>query len=251
MPSVEKTIEEIDKEIDEYNLMNAFIKEFWDEYQKDFKEKEVAFIEEVAQENPEWVKMRRMEFLEGKYEKLNNEYIDKFSEVQEMRKKYSEDPGANWLWNLLADIIEKESVKGGIQTEKKLKRIPWIVTKLKPKKHLPDIAREIKRLKFEMDCWDNPQIFTESGGVNPEEVNMAREVSCENFIEVKRSTGGNQLALCPFHDDHSPSMVVYPAGKGFHCFSCGAHGDTIDLVMKIHDTDFISAVKTILGNYGN
>lgn len=252
MSSVEKTIEEIDKELDEWGNFNDVIRTFWDDYQKDLKEKDRAFAEEVTEENPEWVKSRRMEFLEQKYETLNKEYIDKFNETQEMRKRSPENPGVNWLWNLMADMIQNENVKGGVKYESISKRTPWLVTKLIPQKHLPDIAREIKRLKFEIDCWVNPEIFTQSGGVNPEEINMAREVSCENFIEIKRSSGGgNQLALCPFHDDKNPSLVIYPAGKGFHCFSCGAHGDTIDLVMKVNDTDFVSAVQTILGHYGN
>ena len=249
MSSVEKTIEEIDKEIDEYNEMNDFIRGFWDEYQKDLKEKELAFVEEVTQENPEWVKDRRMEFLEQEYEKLNKEYIDTFNEIQEMRKKSLDDPGVNWLWNLMADTIEKEKSKG---RKVKSKRNPWIKIRIiQPQKHLPDITGEIKRLKFEMDCWINPQMFTESGGVNPEEVNMAREVSCENFIEVHKTAGDKKLALCPFHDDTNPSLVIYPAGKGYNCFSCGANGDTIDLVMKLQSLDFISAVKTILNTYGN
>jgi hypothetical protein len=34
--------------------------------------------------------------------------------------------------------------------------------------------------------------------------------------------------LCPFHDDHNPSLQIYSDGH-FHCFSCGAHGDVEDL----------------------
>jgi hypothetical protein len=34
--------------------------------------------------------------------------------------------------------------------------------------------------------------------------------------------------LCPFHDDHNPSLQIYSDGH-YHCFSCGAHGDVEDL----------------------
>ena len=37
--------------------------------------------------------------------------------------------------------------------------------------------------------------------------------------------------VCPFHDDHTPSLVIYP--DHFHCFVCGAHGNAIDWLMMI------------------
>jgi DNA polymerase len=37
--------------------------------------------------------------------------------------------------------------------------------------------------------------------------------------------------LCPFHDDTSPSLHVYP--DHFHCFSCGAHGDSVDWLVDV------------------
>jgi DNA polymerase len=39
--------------------------------------------------------------------------------------------------------------------------------------------------------------------------------------------------LCPFHDDHTPSLVIYP--DHFHCYvsNCGAHGDAIDWLMLV------------------
>jgi DNA primase len=36
--------------------------------------------------------------------------------------------------------------------------------------------------------------------------------------------------LCPFHDDHSPSLKVYPKTNTFHCFGCGKSGDVIEFI---------------------
>jgi hypothetical protein len=41
----------------------------------------------------------------------------------------------------------------------------------------------------------------------------------------------NSKIICPFHDDHAPSLVVYP--DHYHCFVCGAHGDAIDWLMMV------------------
>ena len=54
-------------------------------------------------------------------------------------------------------------------------------------------------------------------------------------------------ALCPFHDDRTPSLVFYLGGGAtrgrFHCFSCGAHGDAYGLVMKLRNCDFRGAME--------
>ena len=38
------------------------------------------------------------------------------------------------------------------------------------------------------------------------------------------------MALCPFHDEHSPSLKL---SRGFHCFGCGAQGDVITFVSRL------------------
>jgi Toprim domain/CHC2 zinc finger len=41
----------------------------------------------------------------------------------------------------------------------------------------------------------------------------------------------NGKIVCPFHDDHTPSLVIFP--DHFHCFVCGAHGDAVDWLMMV------------------
>ena len=38
--------------------------------------------------------------------------------------------------------------------------------------------------------------------------------------------------LCPFHDDSSPSCVLYPGNRGFYCFSCCTGGDVLKFAEK-------------------
>lgn len=63
-----------------------------------------------------------------------------------------------------------------------------------------------------------------------------------------QETGHNQSkALCPFHNDKSPSLLVDSSrDKGrqhYYCFSCGAHGDVIDLVKEKLNLNFKEAVE--------
>lgn len=50
--------------------------------------------------------------------------------------------------------------------------------------------------------------------------------------------GREYVCICPFHDDHSPSMCVVPAKQIFHCFVCGAGGDVYTFVQRYHSMDF-------------
>ncbi|MDG6004976.1 MAG: DUF3987 domain-containing protein [Candidatus Brocadia sp.] len=57
--------------------------------------------------------------------------------------------------------------------------------------------------------------------------------------------------LCPFHDDHNPSLNIYPASGRFHCPACGAHGDIFDFYQRRHSVDFPTAIKAIAADFTN
>ena len=50
-------------------------------------------------------------------------------------------------------------------------------------------------------------------------------------------------ALCPFHDDHHASLSFSTRRNTYRCFACGAHGGTIDLVMRLLNIDFLDACR--------
>jgi len=57
--------------------------------------------------------------------------------------------------------------------------------------------------------------------------------------------GKEYKALCPFHEERTPSFYVVP-DKGFYkCFGCGASGDVFSFVMKHLGLDFVEAVKHV------
>lgn len=53
------------------------------------------------------------------------------------------------------------------------------------------------------------------------------------------------LGLCPFHDDHTPSFVVYPSTRSFHCFGCGIHGDAISFIREVEHLSFVQALEVL------
>lgn len=64
----------------------------------------------------------------------------------------------------------------------------------------------------------------------------------ETFTHLHK-TGANYKGVCPFHDDHSPSMVVSPSRQTYHCFVCGASGDVISFVQNHLNISFIDGVR--------
>jgi len=69
-------------------------------------------------------------------------------------------------------------------------------------------------------------------------------------IEPQRQ-GARHMALCPFHDDHNPSLSVDPVKNVWHCFGCGAGGSVIDFVMKKDGLTFREATDRLLVDGGH
>ena len=51
--------------------------------------------------------------------------------------------------------------------------------------------------------------------------------------------------LCPFHDDHHPSLIVDPQKQTFTCYACGEHGDVIAFVQKMERCSFVEATEKL------
>ncbi len=62
--------------------------------------------------------------------------------------------------------------------------------------------------------------------------------------------GREYVAVCPFHDDHKPSMSVVPHKQIFHCFSCGASGNAYDFMMRFHGMDFRETIRQLADRAG-
>ncbi|MBX3364575.1 MAG: DNA primase [Phycisphaeraceae bacterium] len=65
-----------------------------------------------------------------------------------------------------------------------------------------------------------------------------------------RPKGREYVGLCPFHDDHNPSMGVVPAKQIFHCFVCGTGGDVFTFVRKFHKMDPREALEYLAERAG-
>ncbi|MCH7854021.1 MAG: DNA primase [Proteobacteria bacterium] len=68
-------------------------------------------------------------------------------------------------------------------------------------------------------------------------------------IQLKKA-GREFKAVCPFHDEKTPSFTVSPAKGFYHCFGCGAHGTALGFLMDYDHMSFVDAVESLAGMIG-
>jgi DNA primase len=69
-----------------------------------------------------------------------------------------------------------------------------------------------------------------------------------SYLELKRS-GANFKAVCPFHNDTTPSLLISPSKQIYHCFACGAGGDAIQFIMEYEKLTYPEAMEKIASIY--
>lgn len=69
------------------------------------------------------------------------------------------------------------------------------------------------------------------------------------YILVKRA-GSSLKALCPFHQEKTPSFMISPQRQTWHCFGCNTGGDIFEFIMKMEGLDFPEALKLLADKAG-
>ena len=84
-------------------------------------------------------------------------------------------------------------------------------------------------------------------------LNIQRKV---NIVDVIRDyipltkKGKNYFGICPFHDDHNPSMSVSNEKEMYKCFVCGAAGNVFNFVKDYKHISYYDAVKEVADKAG-
>ena len=77
-------------------------------------------------------------------------------------------------------------------------------------------------------------------------VSLEQLASTRYGIKVRQRGRGYVKMLCPFHNDHNPSLSIKMSTNRFTCFGCGARGDVFEFVMKKELVSFRKAVDILL-----
>ncbi len=70
-----------------------------------------------------------------------------------------------------------------------------------------------------------------------------------DYIQMKKA-GTNFKAVCPFHNEKTPSLMISPSKQIWHCFGCGLGGDIFEFVKLAENVDFVDALKILADRAG-
>jgi DNA primase len=80
-----------------------------------------------------------------------------------------------------------------------------------------------------------------------EQTDIVRIIS--DYVAL-RKRGSNYVALCPFHQERTPSFAVHPVKQIFKCFGCGIGGDVFTFLMRIEGCSWWEAVRLVAEKMG-
>lgn len=107
-------------------------------------------------------------------------------------------------------------------------------------RRVAEAARHIRRLERLLES-DKPK----KGRLGETEIEQARRTDWQHFLPNLRRVGGKLVGLCPFHQEKTPSFIIFADGR-FRCFGCQKSGDTIDFIKETEGLNFVEAVKRLL-----
>ncbi|MFU8831981.1 MAG: DNA primase [Wenzhouxiangella sp.] len=69
-------------------------------------------------------------------------------------------------------------------------------------------------------------------------------------VDLRSAGRGEHKALCPFHDEKTPSFTVSADKQFYHCFGCGAHGTAVGFIMAYDGLEFPAAIEELAHSAG-
>jgi len=116
-------------------------------------------------------------------------------------------------------------------------------------------ARPQGRNRFDKIQWSEEKWVLPVAGFIPEGT-ITRILESTDIVELVgryfplKRAGQGFVALCPFHNEKTPSFHVTPQRQIFHCFGCGKGGDAIRFVMEMEKVPFPEAAEILAERCG-
>ena len=172
---------ELEKIDDEIIKISEVEKDYYEKVLPKVKKSEMEFVEEIARKNPDWIRERRLEFLNNNLNFLENNNSDLLKIIKKIT-----DEKEKWFIGLIDEYIEKNN-------------------------------KEIKKVKFEIEAYQKVELNNKDT-LTDEEIERAHTADCSQFVNIKRKSGKHSFALCPFHQEKTPSFCCFEGG-GYKCFA--------------------------------
>ncbi|MPR35678.1 CHC2 zinc finger domain-containing protein [Salmonirosea aquatica] len=84
-------------------------------------------------------------------------------------------------------------------------------------------------------------------------INILEETRKVDIVQVVQDLGlkiqEHRKILCPFHEEKTPSLYLYPNSNTYHCFGCGRHGDVIHFYAGFTKLEYKQAMHELAFHY--
>lgn len=107
--------------------------------------------------------------------------------------------------------------------------------------HIIKQLKRLRKLEALLNCSGDGNNFEEK-------IEAAKQrpiVELHGFNRL-RKIRNRYIALCPIHNDKSPSFYIYESNS-WYCFGCNKGGDSIDFIQTLHKLNFRDAVNYLVG----
>ena len=165
---------------------------------------------ELTDEGPD-MRIARITYLEQQNANLSSEIDPMEARIQQLEDRDTEE----WLIEVYKDLSKYEKLTGKYRSNK--------IT--------------IAHLKGQYD--EKKTVVTD------DMIAAAKKVPFNKLIKLE-VVGNRAKALCPFHNENTPSFVVYGDTNRGHCHGCGKNVDTIQYLVEIKKINFNEAVLMLL-----
>lgn len=171
-----------------------------------------------------------------------NELMQIFPEAKSVAKKCIEEEIVQFRKDLnIAEEIEKECENIIYRKSSKENEEFWrgVAYTFFIKPYREGKEEKIKRNGFHLLSLNRKDVVQK--GVSQSDIERARQYPIDNFIDFK-----HKVAPCIWHNEKTGSLHYYKKTNTVYCFGCGKSADVIDVYMKIHGCNFLTAVKALI-----
>ena len=136
-----------------------------------------------------------------------------------------------WFWRLVADAIFIPEIN---EKFGKYARMDW----WKKADTIDSLEKEIKAISFAL----TPRKDSTETSINEHDVARAKSIPIDTFLDFNRAG----FTHCINHEERTGSLKYYPEQNRVTCFGCGFKEDSIGVIMKLHNLNFIDAVRFLI-----
>lgn len=206
---------------------------------KDYDQEDSDGLEEIDEEAIDYLKKAEKVYYEDR--PRIRQQIDEFKET--FSTDFKRDRRLGFL-NDQINVLEKKIRQIWKDLQDSLDQdVPYFLRIAVREIRDPEsLEKELRSLSVEKHLLEHPEDLKKVDWVTPEQIARALTYSFDQLIQINQAG----FALCPFHEEKTPSFRMYKETNSAYCFGCHWGGNVIQFLMDRDNLNFKEAVRALL-----